>query len=187
VRVPINLASEPFRNDRPMLATAAALAAAMSLVLALLTWVAIGERAASADGRRRVERLQAELARIDEQERNTQGILRQAGNAEVFDRSVFINAIIQRKGVSWTRLFADLETVLPGNVRLISIRPEVTAYDLQLDMVIGAPTAEAAGRFFMQLEAAPQFGATTVKTMLPPSQNETLYRYRVSVNYAQKL
>ena len=39
----------------------------------------------------------------------------------------------------------------------------------------------------MRLEASPQFGATQVNNWLPPSQTEPLYRYRVSVNYAQKL
>jgi hypothetical protein len=38
-----------------------------------------------------------------------------------------------------------------------------------------------------QLETSAVFGAIQVATGLPPSQSEPLYRYRVSVSYAQKL
>jgi hypothetical protein len=31
------------------------------------------------------------------------------------------------------------------------------------------------------------FGATAVHSSLPPAQTEPLFRYRISVNYAQKL
>jgi hypothetical protein len=41
--------------------------------------------------------------------------------------------------------------------------------------------------FMRRLEASPLFGPATLHTSLPPSQNEPLYRYRISVDYAQKL
>ena len=39
----------------------------------------------------------------------------------------------------------------------------------------------------LKLEASDVFGATEVSGVLPPSQTDPLYRYRLSVNYAQKL
>ena len=41
-----------------------------------------------------------------------ENVLRQPQNAEVLDRSVFLNDLLMRKGVSWTRIFSDLENVL---------------------------------------------------------------------------
>jgi len=38
------------------------------------------------------------------------------------ERSLFLNALIDRKAISWTKLFADLEKVVPYNVRLVSVR-----------------------------------------------------------------
>jgi type IV pilus assembly protein PilN len=187
MRIPVNIASDPFRNYRPMLAIAAVLGIAMTLLLGLLFYVARGERAAAADTRRRVEDLQRDLDKLKRAQSETQVYLNQPGNAEVFERSIFLNTILQRKGVSWTRLFADLEKVMPGSVRLISIRPEVGEKEVLLDMQVGASSVEAAYRFLMQLEASPQFGPTTIRNMLPPTQNEPLYRYRINVNYVQKL
>ena len=40
-------------------------------------------------------------------------ILRQPENAEVLERSLFLNALLYRKGISWTRIFADLEKSFP--------------------------------------------------------------------------
>ena len=54
-------------------------------------------------------------------------MLRKPENAEVLERSVFLNALLVRKGISWTRIFADLEKVLPHNVRIIQIHPSVDA------------------------------------------------------------
>ena len=48
----------------------------------------------------------AEQAQLD-------AVLRKPENAEVLERSVFLNALLVRKGISWTRIFADLEKVLP--------------------------------------------------------------------------
>ena len=37
-----------------------------------------------------------------------------------------MNELIERKSISWTRIFADLEKVMPYNLRLVSVRlPEV--------------------------------------------------------------
>ena len=43
------------------------------------------------------------------------------------------------------------------------------------------------GKLDKRLQASPRFGPATVHNSVPPSENEPLYRYRVSVNYAQKL
>jgi hypothetical protein len=76
---------------------------------------------------------------------------------------------------------------MPGTVRLVSVRPQITPQNLiVLDMTVGSLSSEPVIDLLMRLEGSPLFGATTVTNLLPPSQNETLYRYRVSVNYAPK-
>jgi type IV pilus assembly protein PilN len=106
----------------------------------------------------------------------------------VLERSLFLNALLFRKGISWTRIFADLEQTLPHNVRLISIRPFVNAQNqITLEMNVGAESPEPIIALLKALEESPLFGSVYQHTSLPPSQSEPLYRYRVSVNYAQKL
>ena len=54
-------------------------------------------------------------------------------------------------------------------------------------MIVGSATPEPVIQLIQKLEGSRAFGATSVLSSQPPSQNEPLYRYRVSVSYAQKL
>ncbi|MCK7506006.1 MAG: hypothetical protein MZV70_19325 [Desulfobacterales bacterium] len=65
---------------------------------------------------RRWRQLEAQIQKLDQEQARIQGELRRPANAAVLDRSVFLNLLLQRKGISWTRLFADLEGVFPGGV-----------------------------------------------------------------------
>ena len=188
MRAPINLASEPFRRDRPMIIASAAVAALLAGVLVMLVSLAASERARAKDSREMIARLQSQLRVMGAEQAKLEGVLRRPENAEVLERSVFLNALLARKGVSWTRLFDDLEKVTPHNVRLVQVRPQVTTLNqITLDVVVAAQSVEPIQDFFMKLESSPVFGATTVQNSLPPSQTEPLFRYRLNVNYAQKL
>lgn len=186
-RIPINLASVPFRRDRAMLVATVALSILLAIGLAAQIYLISAERTRAQQARAEREVLSRKLAAQVAEQTRLDGILRQAQNSEVLDRNLFLNTLISRKAVSWTQLFADLEKVIPGTVRLVSVRPQITpSNQVVLDMTVGSLTGEPVVDMLMRLEASPLFGATTITTLLPPSQNETLYRYRLSVNYAPK-
>jgi Tfp pilus assembly protein PilN len=189
MRIPINLASEPFRRDRPVLAASVTGCVALALLLAYLVTGIISGRGRASETRATIGRLQNQLHVIDTEQAKLDSTLRKPGNSEVLERSLMLNTLIERKSISWTRVFADLEKVLPYNVRLIYVRlPQISANNqVTLDMVVGASETEPLQDFLKKLETSPLFGPPSVSTYLPPTQNEPLYRYRVSVNYAQKL
>ncbi|MDZ4802983.1 MAG: hypothetical protein SGI92_32900 [Bryobacteraceae bacterium] len=188
MKIGVNLASEPFRRDRQIIVASVAVGVLMLIALFAFTYLAIAERDRAAQARASIEKMQKQLDVMTREENRLQATMRQPENAEVLDRSVFLNALLLRKGVSWTRIFEDLEKVLPHNVRVISVRPQINgANQLILEMWVGSTATEPVLNFVMALEQSPSFGSTTVHNSLPPSQNEPLYRYRVSVNYAQKL
>jgi hypothetical protein len=188
MRVGINLASEPFRRDRPLVAGSIAVGVMLVGLLGMLIYLAAGERARAAEARESLLKTERQLRIMQRERSQIENVLRQQQNADVLDRSVFLNDLLMRKGLSWTRIFSDLEKVTPHNVRLISVRPQIRPNnDLTLDMVVGSQSAESILNFVMQLEASSLFGKTTVHTTLPPSQTEPLFRSRVSVNYVQKL
>lgn len=189
MRVPINLASEPFRKDRPVLVASVAGSIALGILLIVLVSSVVSARHRAASLRDTVDRLSRQVQVLSDRQAALDGTLRQAGNAEVLDRSVLLNTLIERKSISWTRIFADLEKVLPYNVRLIYIRlPQITSQNrVTLDMVVGAQSPEPVFEFLRRVEASPLFGPAEVPVYMPPGQNEPLYRYRVSVSYSQKL
>lgn len=189
MRVPINLASEPFRKDRPILVASSICAVLMVALLAILVSLIVGERARAKEARIAVGRLNAQIRTVAAEETKLDGFLRQPANAEVLERSLLLNTLLERKSISWTKIFADLESVLPPNVKLISVRlPQITSQnEVMLDMVVGAREPESVIGFLKKLEESPLFGPLQGHSSLPPSQNEPLFRYRVTVNYAQKL
>jgi type IV pilus assembly protein PilN len=189
IQVPINLATEPFRRDRPMLVASAALGLLLAVLLGFEVTTITSERHQGADIHVTIDRLNAQLRGITGEQAKLTALLRRPENAEVLERSLFLNTLIDRKAISWTKLFADLEKVVPYNVRLVSVRlPEVDSDNrVLLDMVVGAKDVQPILELVRHLEAAPQFGETNVQTSTPPSQTDPFFRYHVVVSYAQKL
>ncbi len=188
MKVPINLASQPFRRDRAMIVASAAVAALLVLSLGVLISLAISDRSQVADVHRDIARLNRLIRESTVVQGQHDSVLRQPANAEVLERSVFINTLLYRKGISWTRLLADLEKVMPANVRVLNIRPYVTGKNqITLDLTVGAENADAVIPLYKALESSPVFGGLFGQTLQPPTQAEPLYRYRFTVNYAQKL
>lgn len=188
MRFPINLASEPFRRDRAVIVASSVLAGLLVLTAGLLISLILNERHQKKDVLEATAQAEQQLARLAADQAAVEAAMRKPENADVLERSVFLNTLIARKGVSWTRLFGDLESVMPHNVRLVGIRPQADSRNhIQLEMTVGAQSVEPVVDLLKRMEGSGIFSVPSVANCLPPSQSEPLYRCRVSVNYAQKL
>jgi Tfp pilus assembly protein PilN len=187
MKIPINLASQPFRRDRPMVAASLGVSLLLVGTLGVLISLALADRAQFADLRHEVDRLESEIRKTTAEQTQLDAVLRRPENAEVLERSVFLNALLRRKGISWTRIFADLEKVLPYNVRVIQIHPTVDSLNrVSLDMQLGAESPAPVIELLKTMADAP-FSNPEIRTQQAPTQSEPLWRYRVSVIYGQKL
>ena len=189
IRIPVNLASDPFRRDRPILVASAAVGMVLLITLIVQIGVIFTARGQAAETRTMLDKLDRQLSVVKTDQAKLDGTLSKPENAEVLDRSQFLNSLIERKSISWTRIFSDLEKVVPYNVRLVAVRlPQVDSQNqVLLDMVVGADSPGPVLELLKRLETSPQFGPTSVINSLPPSQTDKLWKYRVSVSYAQKL
>jgi hypothetical protein len=190
----INLASQPFRRERAENAAWALICAVLACSLLLMISLIVHERAQAAGLRRGIDSQMTELRRLQNEQAKFSNILAKPQNADVFSTSVFLNELIARRGVSWTRVFKDLGTVMPSNMRLMRITlPQVAEGDatgtthVQLDMVVATEQPDLVIDLLKRLEQSSLFGAASVMTQTPPSQNDPTYKYRVVVGYAQKL
>lgn len=188
MRIQINLASDPFRRDRPFIVASAALSAVLLMTMIMLAVLFFTERSGMLTAQRELDDLKRQSVRMDREQRSLEAQLKQPGNADVLERSQFLNALLYRKGISWTRLFADLEKVVPPSVRVVSVRPQVNARNhIYLDMVVASDTQKPVIDLLAKFEGSDVFGSTSVYGILPPSQTDPSFRYRLSVSYAQKL
>lgn len=192
--VEINLASKPFRRERAENALLAGICLLLACSLLVLSGLFLQTRSRAADLRRQIDAENSMLHKLQLQQSKFSNVLRRPENADVFSQSVFLNELIARRAVSWTRVFEDLGTVLPANMRLLAIRlPQVPQEDaggtnrVQLDMIVGSEKPEAVIALLKKLQESNLFGSAAVITQTPPTQNDPLYKYRVTVAYAQKL
>lgn len=190
----INLASQPFRRERAQNAAYAMISIVLACTLLVLVVLVLHERARAADTRRQIDAQTRALQRYQRDEAQFSTVLAKPENADVFSTSVFLNELIARRAVSWTRVFKDLGTVMPSNMRLLGIRlPQIPTEDasgtnhVQLDMLVGTDRPDTVIDLLKKLQESSLFGAASVVTQQPPTQNDPLYKFRVTVSYAQKL
>jgi type IV pilus assembly protein PilN len=190
----INLASLPFRRERAQnvgLALVCVLLTCSFLVGLTLMFAA---RRHAEDIRREINTEETELEKLRRDEGGFAAFLAKPDNADVFSRNVFLNELIARRAVSWTVVFRDLEKTLPTSMRLEGLRlPQVSGQDatgtnrVMLDMIVGTTQPETFIELLKRLQQSPLFGDAQVLGQQPPTQNDPLFKFRVTVAYAQKL
>ena len=188
MKIPINLASQPFRRDRAMLIASAAVSLLLVGSLGALIALAMTDNSQLADVRKDVAQLRTQIAALSRKQSEFDAVVRRPENAEVLERSVFLNMLLYRKGISWTRILADMEKTMPPNVKVLNIQPYVSGKNqITLNLQVGSEGPEQVIAFYKALETSSLFGGLSQPIYTPPSLAEPLYRYRITVNYAQKL
>ena len=188
MKIPINLASQPFRRDRAIIVASLTVCVLMIVSLGTLITLAIADRHQMSDVRRDLARLNRQIRDTAKAQADLDAVLRQPANSEVLERSLFINALLYRKGICWTRLLNDLEKTMPHNVRVLQIRPYLNEKNqITLDLMVGAESPEPVNNLYEAVEKSPLFGGLLQLSNAPPTQAEPLYRARFTVNYVQNL
>ena len=188
----INLAAQPFGRERAQIAMLAGVCAVLTLSLCVFVALIMNERSQASPLRRTIRTEQLQLAALDRQQNQFQSVIARPANADVFSKSVFYNELIARRAVSWTRVFEDLGHVMPRNLQLVSLRlPQVIASSdrdknhLELNMLVGTQQPAAFLTLMNNLQSSSLFGAPAMQSQQPPTQNDPLFRYTLTVPYVQ--
>ena len=169
MRIDINLASQPYEDARQFwLRWGTALAIAAVVTVALLTITISGWFAARRD-HNQIAELRRGIAQRDQTRRRAEEILNQPENRTTRDESQFLNELIERKSLSWTRLLEDLEQVMPAHVHLVSIRPELDEDNNQLllKMTVAGESRDRAIELARRMEESRRFTRTYIQTERP--------------------
>ena len=165
MRLDINLATRPYEDAREFwMRWGLAVGLLGVLTLGLLAWAVQGWVNAGRD-RQDVARLQAQIAERDKERSHAQSFLDMAANRSTRDQSQFVNGLIQRKAFSWTRVFEDMELVMPVNLHVVSLRPELNDQNqMELQMRLACETRSAAVELVHRMEGSKHFqGAQLVQ------------------------
>lgn len=188
MKVSLNLATHPFGRNRLFYTTSGA--AGVMLVAGALLMIGTSLRSyqRSPELVRQTEQYRRQLTELAKKQAELETVLRRPENAVVLERSAFLNELLYRKGISWTKTFADLEELMPPRVRLISIRPQLNVDNqVSLEMDVGTETREGFVEFLKGIEGSALFRSPVLHGDSPPTENQPLFRFRLSVTYDQKL
>ncbi len=86
-------------------------------------------------------------------------MLRQPQNIPVLNTSKFLNGLIARKSFSWTRVFMQLEQIMPPRLHVVSISPELqpATNTVEVHLTVAGTSREAAVELVKRLEQSPSF------------------------------
>jgi len=188
MKIPINLASHPFRRDRAMVVASTVVSVLLVVTLAILVRLAMQDTKQVGDVRHEVALLQLQIQTVTVEQARRDAVIHKPENETVLERSVFLNTLLKRKGISWNQIFTDLEKTIPYNVKLVRIRPTVDDQGhVLLDMIMASDAAGPANDALKAFRTNPLFSAVVMKGFSPPTQTEPLFRITLDVTYAQKL
>lgn len=158
MRFNINLATQPYEDSRGFYLTWIPL---LALLLATAVAASISAYHHYVDSRatqRQLADKEQQVAQLDKELEDARATLDLPQNTGTRDQSRFVNELFARKAFSWTRVLADLESVMPNGVQVISIKPE-TSQDGQFHFVltVAVDRREDAIELARRMETSPRF------------------------------
>jgi type IV pilus assembly protein PilN len=158
MRLDINLATRPYEDAREFWARWGLGVGLLGLLTLVLLGLAVRGWTQAGRDRHNIAQLQDQIAERDRERATAQAFLDMSVNRSTRDQSQFLNGLIQRKAFSWTRVFEDLERVMPANLHVVSLRPELNEQNqMQLDMKVAGDTRGASVELVHRMEGSRHF------------------------------
>jgi Tfp pilus assembly protein PilN len=188
----LNLSTRPFPayQVKTLLLTAALIA-----LIAISIWQSVGFRQYSEMSNRirgQVQAAQVQSEALGRRLTQSEARLNRPEAAAKLSEIEFLNDIITRRNFSWAQMFANLERVMPDNVHLVSLAPEISKNGVHLSMELNGRSIDDIKELIVALQASPLFGTVDVsydtKKQLqtvpaPPSGESTDIQAAIKVTY----
>ena len=183
----LNLASEPFRN-RSVPRSVASVVAAVSLVARVFIWGAARQAGAEAE---RVERDVRALRQESEALQAKIAEIRKELPPEQLETLKAAHALVEHKRFSWSKLLADLESLLPRDVRVsrINVRDAVrvgTQVRADLDLSVVGRAPDDVTRMISEMNRGGTFVVVPVSESPQAGRGEGGFEWTLRVTYVQR-
>lgn len=185
MRIDINLATQPYEDLRKFwLRWGPPLVLLSVLTLWLLYSVIAGLILAHRDNTLIHER-RAQIASRDSEKSAAEALLNLPQNRTTRDRSQFLNELFQRKAFSWTRVFEDMEQVMPARLHVVSIQPQMgDDNQLEIRLTVAGESRDRALELVRRMEASKRFQQThIVSERLMSAQNGDNVEFDITAQY----
>ncbi len=155
MRVHINLASQPYEVAQSYQRRMTIVIAALGIVaIALLSYI-LYQRHNSRAINRQLAQTQDEIRSMDQEEAQARAILNKPANRVIADQADFLNQLFARKSLSWTRIFTEMEKIVPAGLHVVSMKPEYTkTNDLVLHVIVATDSRDRAVEMVRHMETS---------------------------------
>jgi type IV pilus assembly protein PilN len=173
MRIDINLASQPYHDSRQFWSYWGTGLIVLSLITALLVFLAATGFVRAGHDREQISKLKDQIAAYDREKSEAEALLNQPQNRELRAQSRFLNNLFQRKAFSWTKVFEDLERVMPAHLHVVSINPGNSSdNNLQIKLLVGGDSREQALDLVRKMESSNRFRQTRIESEKVESENQ---------------
>jgi len=164
MRVDINLATRPYEDSGPLWLRWGGALAALSLFTLILLYSALSGWAAARKDHGLIEQRQQQIAARDLQKAKAEETLNLPTNRGTRDRAEFLNDLFLRKAFSWTKVFEDLERVMPPRLHVVSIHPDKASDNqLKIKLVVAGESRDRALELVRKMEGSQRFRQTQIE------------------------
>lgn len=181
MKIKLNLATSPLETHRRFLAGASLVGAAAGIALVLLGLHVYRTRVAEEEFRKQMAEVHAKTIELRRQNAVLEQFFARPENARLHDRAAFLNSLIDERSFNWTKMFMDLEKILPAGVRVVSISPKLQKGQVEVKLIIGATGDESKLKFIRAMEQSENFSKVKVVGERPPAKAEGGERVQVEL------
>jgi type IV pilus assembly protein PilN len=173
MRLNINLATRPYQDLNRFLRRWMLAVGVFAIASIALGWFAWHQYSAGREINQKIKAQEEQISQFDAQKAAATKLLNEPSNKEVADTARFLNLLIAKKAFSWTRVFMQMEEIMPPHLHVVSLSPELTPTNqLQLTMRVAGDSRDQAVELVRRIEKSPSFRSAVLKseTMIPPDQ-----------------
>jgi Tfp pilus assembly protein PilN len=191
MRVNINLASQKYEDVREFYRRwGMAIGATATLALILIV-VALLNYSSSSKSNARIKELEATLASLQKERAAAEAISNLPENHDVNEQKNYWNRQINRRQLSWTQLFNDLQRIMPARAFVNSVHPEVTPDNrLKLTLLIKGDTHGNGLELVQKMEKSERFRGPQINAEQVEKDQKTgtqIYKFDIVTYYTPAL
>jgi type IV pilus assembly protein PilN len=187
VRLNINLATKPYQDVRRVLLRWGGVVLLLAVCTVALVTTAVSSWRQARDVNARISALKSEIAVLNRQHDEALAQLGLPQNQSVVENSKFLNGLIARKSFSWTRVFMQLEQIMPPKLHVVSISPELQSRTstVEVHMTVAGTSREAALDLVKRLEQSPSFRNARIseESQLREKLNTDTVKFQITALY----
>jgi hypothetical protein len=187
MRLNINLASQKFEDVRQFYVRwSVAIGSAAALLLLLIGLAAMNYSSSSKSGQR-IKELRERIDSLQQQRAAAERISNLPENHDVNLQKNYWNRQINRRQLSWTQLFNDLQKIMPARAYVSSVHPEITLDNrLKLTLMIKGDTHDNGLELVKKMEKSSRFRSAAISSESSEKDQKTgmeLFKFDIVTYY----